>query len=56
MWTIGVWSLPNFSLGRTTLTKVNAIITAFDDIYDIYGTLDELQQFTDVITRYFGQT
>ncbi|XP_024986107.1 R-linalool synthase QH1, chloroplastic-like [Cynara cardunculus var. scolymus] len=52
MWTIGVWSLPNFSLGRRTLTKVNAIITAIDDIYDIYGTLDELQQFTDVITRW----
>ncbi|KAI3706618.1 hypothetical protein L6452_24493 [Arctium lappa] len=52
MWTIGVWYLPKFSVGRRTLTKVNAIINAFDDIYDVYGTLNELQQFTDVITRW----
>ncbi|KAI3515702.1 hypothetical protein L1887_14605 [Cichorium endivia] len=35
MWTIGFNYLPHFS-GRETLTKVNAMITTIDDIYDVY--------------------
>lgn len=51
LWTIGVNYLPQFSYGRRTLTKVNALITTIDDVYDVYGTLDELERFTDVIDR-----
>ncbi|CAI9289618.1 unnamed protein product [Lactuca saligna] len=52
LWTVGVSYLPRFSNGRRTLTKVNAIITTIDDVYDVFGTLEELEQFTDVICRW----
>ncbi|KAI3523026.1 hypothetical protein L1887_01081 [Cichorium endivia] len=52
LWTVGVGYMPHFSLGRRTLTKVNAIITTIDDVYDVYGTLDELEQFTDITSRW----
>ncbi|KAJ9554888.1 hypothetical protein OSB04_009502 [Centaurea solstitialis] len=51
LWTVGISYLPEFSLGRKTLTKVNAIITTMDDVYDVYGTLNELQKFTDFTVR-----
>ncbi|PWA73563.1 terpene synthase 7 [Artemisia annua] len=52
LWSVGFSYLPRFSLGRRNLTKVNAILTTIDDVYDVYGTVDELEQFTDVICRW----
>ncbi|PWA38444.1 beta-myrcene synthase [Artemisia annua] len=40
------------SHGRRTLTKVNALITTIDDVYDVFGTLDEIEQFTDATNRW----
>ena len=51
LWTVGFSYLPNFSRGRRTITKVAAMITTLDDVYDVFGTLGELEQFTDVISR-----
>ncbi|CAI9101362.1 OLC1v1038669C4 [Oldenlandia corymbosa var. corymbosa] len=54
-WTIAV----NFenescegSYFRIMSTKVNALITVIDDIYDVYGTLDELELFTSAVERW----
>ncbi|KAJ0480803.1 putative R-linalool synthase [Helianthus annuus] len=52
LWTVGYSYVPWFSTGRREITKVNAMITTIDDVYDVYGTLGELELFTDVIIRW----
>lgn len=53
-WAVGMAPLePKFSDLRKGLTKVSSLITLIDDIYDIYGTLDELELFTATVERYF---
>nr|GEV18836.1 R-linalool synthase QH1, chloroplastic-like [Tanacetum cinerariifolium] len=52
IWTIGYGYQPQYSLGRRNLVKVNSLITVIDDVYDVYGTLDELEKFTDVVERW----
>ncbi|KAK2642805.1 hypothetical protein Ddye_024568 [Dipteronia dyeriana] len=51
-WTVGVIFEPQFGYCRRMSTKVNALITTIDDVYDIYGTLDELELFTDAVERW----
>nr|XP_043637014.1 R-linalool synthase QH1, chloroplastic-like [Erigeron canadensis] len=52
LWTTGITDRPCFSFARRTLTKVIVLITIIDDIYDVYGTLDELEQFSDATRRW----
>ncbi|XP_076947145.1 R-linalool synthase QH5, chloroplastic-like [Bidens hawaiensis] len=52
LWAIGLGYLPHYNHGRSSLAKAIAMIIALDDIYDVYGTLDELEQFTDIIDRW----
>uniref|UniRef100_A0A2N9GH73 Terpene synthase N-terminal domain-containing protein n=1 Tax=Fagus sylvatica TaxID=28930 RepID=A0A2N9GH73_FAGSY len=52
LWTVGVIFQPQFAYARTMLTKVMALITTIDDVYDLYGTLDELELFTDAVERW----
>ena len=51
LWTLGVYFEPQFSVGRKLLTKVTAISSILDDIYDAYGTFEELQVLTPAIQR-----
>ncbi|XP_038694655.1 probable terpene synthase 12 isoform X2 [Tripterygium wilfordii] len=51
-WTVGMVFQPQFSHCRKGLTKVTYFITIIDDIYDVYGTLDELEQFTNLVERW----
>ncbi|XP_022971750.1 terpene synthase 10-like [Cucurbita maxima] len=51
-WSMGIGFEPELSYFRRMCTKVGAIITTIDDIYDIYGTLDELELFTKAIERW----
>ncbi|XP_023552098.1 (+)-gamma-cadinene synthase-like [Cucurbita pepo subsp. pepo] len=52
LWTLGVYFEPQFSVGRKLLTKVTAISSILDDIYDAYGTFEELQVLTPAIQRW----
>ncbi|KAA8536396.1 hypothetical protein F0562_028874 [Nyssa sinensis] len=52
LWTVGVNFEPQYGYCRRMSTKVNALIATIDDVYDVYGTLDELELFTDVVQRW----
>ncbi|CAA2966117.1 (-)-germacrene d synthase [Olea europaea subsp. europaea] len=51
-WALGIYNEPQYSHGRKMLAKVIAMISVIDDIYDIYGTLDELTLLLDAIERW----
>ncbi|XP_064959249.1 monoterpene synthase 8, chloroplastic-like isoform X1 [Musa acuminata AAA Group] len=51
-WTVGWAFEPQFARFREAQTKVNCLITTIDDVYDVYGTIDELELFTDAVDRW----
>nr|XP_016462858.1 PREDICTED: (-)-camphene/tricyclene synthase, chloroplastic-like [Nicotiana tabacum] len=51
VWTVGTIFEPQYSYCRRMLTKINAVAVVIDDIYDVYGSLDELELFTDAVER-----
>jgi (-)-germacrene D synthase len=50
-WALGVYFEPEYLLARRILIKVIAMTSVIDDIYDVYGTLEELELFSDAIER-----
>lgn len=50
-WILGVYFEPQYCIARRFLTKVIMLASVVDDIYDVYGTFDELLIFTDAIER-----
>ncbi|CAK9316331.1 unnamed protein product [Citrullus colocynthis] len=52
LWTVGIGFEPQLSYYRRMSTKDNALITIIDDVYDVYGTFDELQLFTNAVERW----
>ncbi|XP_024164160.1 (-)-alpha-pinene synthase [Rosa chinensis] len=51
-WMVGVYFEPQYSIGRIIMTKVGILLTILDDIYDAYGTFEELMIFTQAIDRW----
>ena len=51
-WTVGVIFDPKQGYCRRMSTRVNALVTTIDDVYDVYGTLDELELFTAAVERF----
>ncbi|KAK9078610.1 hypothetical protein SSX86_002667 [Deinandra increscens subsp. villosa] len=52
MWSVGANHEPQFSVQRRNVTKVITMVNVVDDVYDVYGTLDELERFTEVVRRW----
>ncbi|KAL2326325.1 hypothetical protein Fmac_025383 [Flemingia macrophylla] len=52
IWTLGVYFEPQFSVGREMIMKVGSLVAVVDDFYDAYGTIDELETFTNAIERW----
>lgn len=52
VWNVGANFKPDFEQFRIGMTKINALITTVDDVYDLYGTLEELELFTEAIDRW----
>ncbi|KAL8470076.1 hypothetical protein ACS0TY_032807 [Phlomoides rotata] len=48
-WIVGVYFEPQYAAARIILTKVIYMAAVLDDIYDVHGTLDELQLFTNIL-------
>lgn len=51
MWAVGANYEPSYDVLRINVTKSISLVNVIDDIYDVYGTLDELEQFTEVVRR-----
>ncbi|KAL2323811.1 hypothetical protein Fmac_022869 [Flemingia macrophylla] len=51
-WALGMAPHPEFSESRKAITKMFGLVTIIDDVYDVYGTLEELQLFTDAVERW----
>nr|QBA83624.1 terpene synthase [Mentha x piperita] len=51
-WALGLFEAHDYGYQRKITTLIIALITATDDVYDVYGTLDELRLFTDAIRRW----
>ncbi|CAM9001499.1 unnamed protein product [Rhodiola kirilowii] len=52
LWGIFASPDPQYETCRKALTKIIALISTVDDIYDIYGTLEEVELFTDAFHRW----
>ncbi|KAK3040259.1 hypothetical protein RJ639_028174, partial [Escallonia herrerae] len=51
-WILSVYFEPQYAFARMLMTKIIALTSVIDDIYDVYGTLEELVLFTDAIARW----
>ncbi|KAG6394024.1 hypothetical protein SASPL_144604 [Salvia splendens] len=52
LWALGFVPEPHLGYSREILSKIAVMITIIDDIYDVYGTLEELQLFTHTIEKW----
>nr|ARA91313.1 3-carene synthase [Lavandula x intermedia]ARA91314.1 3-carene synthase [Lavandula x intermedia] len=51
-WAIGALEPHQYGYQRKLIAKIITFVTVIDDIYDVYGTLEELEAFTDIIRRW----
>ncbi|XP_052727125.1 probable sesquiterpene synthase, partial [Vigna angularis] len=52
LWLFAMSYLPEYSNGRMFAGKLATIIVLLDDTYDAYGTVEELQLFTEAFQRW----
>nr|AZM65215.1 tergamotene synthase [Santalum album] len=52
MYGTAVTSDPQFKLARETIVKTGSLITIVDDVYDVFGSIDELELYTNFVDRW----
>ncbi|XP_044461235.1 (3S,6E)-nerolidol synthase 1-like isoform X2 [Mangifera indica] len=52
LWSLACFTDADMSWQRIEFTKAVSFIYIIDDIFDVYGTLDELTIFTDIVKRW----
>ncbi|KAG8385684.1 hypothetical protein BUALT_Bualt03G0070700 [Buddleja alternifolia] len=52
LWAVGVAYEPQYGSLRKWLTKAIVLVLIIDDVYDIYGSKQELEQFTTAVERW----
>ncbi|KAK7349816.1 hypothetical protein VNO77_07534 [Canavalia gladiata] len=52
IWTVGANFKPDLGYFRKVMTKINSLVTTIDDVYDVYGTMEELKLFTEAVDRW----
>ncbi|CAI9270055.1 unnamed protein product [Lactuca saligna] len=52
LWAIAIFSDPDYSQSRIVLAKMVQLILVLDDIYDAYGTIEELRILTSAINSW----
>nr|QFS22623.1 putative gamma-terpinene synthase [Thymus serpyllum] len=51
-WALGLFEPHEYGYQRKMAAIIITFVTIIDDVYDVYGTLDELQLFTDAIRKW----
>lgn len=51
-WALGTFAEPQYVFARQVLSKTIAMLSVMDDIYDVHGTIEELELFTKVVDRF----
>nr|WBU15653.1 geraniol synthase [Elsholtzia heterophylla] len=51
-WALALFEPHQYGYHRKVAAKIITLATAIDDVYDIYGTLEELKLFTDTFQRW----
>ena len=52
LWALAIFFEPQYSTARQIMAKQIMLMTVIDDTYDAYGTIDELELFTNAIERF----
>ncbi|KAI4367115.1 hypothetical protein MLD38_022886 [Melastoma candidum] len=51
-WSLGVYFEPEYAFARKFMTKIIALVTIMDDMYDAYSTLGELEAYTEALLKW----
>ncbi|KFK27691.1 hypothetical protein AALP_AA8G415900 [Arabis alpina] len=52
LWSLGAYFEPQYSQARVIVAIALILFTALDDMYDAYGTVEELELFTDAMEKW----
>ncbi|RDX82063.1 (-)-germacrene D synthase, partial [Mucuna pruriens] len=52
LWSLAMYYKPKYNNERIFMGKLISVVCLLDDIYDVYGTVQELELFTEAIQRW----